>query len=203
MSTREQITPDHLKAAAATLGIPVAAVRAVLEVETPSGSFDAQGFPRILFEGHVFHRLTGGKYDKSNPSLSYPRWTREFYAKGKDDNQRNEREHARLAAAVALSRSAALMSASWGGFQIMGENYAAAGFSSLQDFINAMYSGEPAHLKAFVEFVMYDRGGKGWKALKAAVTTGNWTPFAEFYNGSAQSVHAYDKRLKASFEKSS
>jgi hypothetical protein len=200
MSVREKITPEHLKSAADKLGVPVAAVKAVLEVETPTGSFDAQGFPRILFEGHVFHRLTGGRYGKQAPTLSFPRWTREHYAKGKDSDQRNEREHARLQAAVALSRSAALMSASWGGFQILGENYASAGFASLQDFINAMYSDEPAHLRAFVEFVMHDRGGRGWKALKHAVSTGDWTPFAEFYNGAAQAVHGYDKRLKASFD---
>jgi hypothetical protein len=199
MTAREKITPEHLAAAAAELGVPLAAVKAVLEVETPTGSFDAQGFPRILFEGHVFHRLTGGKFDKVAPTLSFPRWTREHYAKGKDVDQRNEREHARLQKAVELSRSAALMSASWGGFQIMGENFAAAGFASLQDFINAMYAGEPAHLRAFVEFVQHDRGGRGWKALKSAVATGNWTPFAEFYNGASQHLHDYAGRLASAY----
>lgn len=193
------LTEADFAAAADQLGVPVAAVKAVAQVETPQGSFDALGFPRILFEGHVFHRLTGGRYDKVVPTLSFPKWTREFYAKGKDVDQRNEREHARLQQAVALSRAAALMSASWGGFQILGENYATAGFATLQDFINAMYSGEPAHLRAFVEFVQHDRRGRGWAALKDAVKTGNWTQFAEFYNGSSQHLNNYSGRLAAAY----
>ena len=119
---------------------------------------------------------------------------------GKDVDARNAGEHKRLAEAMALSRSAALMSASWGGLQILGENYAMAGFATLQDFINAMYESEAKQLLAFVEFVQHDRGGKGWKALKAAVATGNWTAFAEFYNGSAQATHQYDQRLGKAYK---
>lgn len=107
----------------------------------------------------------------------------------------------RLAAAVALSRSAALMSASWGGLQIFGENYATAGFKTLQDFINAMYRSPSAQMDAFTQFVQHDRKGKGWAALKHAVATGDWTPFAEFYNGLGQAAHQYDKRLASAFKK--
>jgi len=198
-------TPNEsdFTSAAFALEVPVAAVKAVCEIEAPNGGFDAAGQPPILFEGHVFHRLTGGRYSAGHPTISYRSWTKEFYAKGKDADARNAGEHKRLAEAAALARPAALMAASWGKFQILGENYVTAGFQSLQAFINAMYAGEGAHLKAFVEFVQHDRGGRGWAALKQAVATGNWTPFAEFYNGRDQAVNQYDRKLSAAFKKHS
>ncbi|MBT2321275.1 N-acetylmuramidase family protein [Variovorax paradoxus] len=197
---KARLTEADFQAAADRLGVPVAAVKAVCKVEAPNGGFDPEGRPRILFEGHVFHRNTGGKFDQVEPTLSFRRWTAAHYAKGANIDVRNAREHERLTKAAALSRAAALMSASWGAFQILGENYATAGFATLKDFINAMFEGEGAQLLAFVEFVMHDRGGKGWKALKHAVATGDWTPFAEFYNGKEQAKHQYDKRLKAAFD---
>lgn len=185
---------------AIALAIVPAGVRAVCIVEAPNGGFDAAGQPRILFEGHVFHRLTGGRFDKSHPTLSFPKWTRAHYAKGANADARNAGEHARLASATALARSAALMSASWGKFQILGENYLAAGHDSLQSFINAMYEGEPEHLDAFVSFVQHDRGGRVWAALKLAVKTGNWVPFAELYNGPRQMENAYSTKLSIAFQ---
>jgi hypothetical protein len=193
------ITQADFQAAADALGVPVAAVRAVTEIEAPGGGFDKADQPRILFEGHIFHKLTGGRFSAEHPNISYAKWAN-HYAKGKDADARNAGEHQRLAEAAGLARAAALMSASWGRFQILGENYAMAGFATLQDFINAMYESEAKQLQAFVEFVQHDRGGKGWKALKAAVATGVWTPFAEFYNGAAQAEHQYDKRLAAAFK---
>ncbi|VTU32393.1 hypothetical protein H4CHR_03002 [Variovorax sp. PBS-H4] len=198
---KPRLTEADFQVAAERLGVPPAAVKAVCTVEAPNGGFDPEGRPRILFEGHVFHRNTGGKFDAMVPDLSFRTWTSRFYATGANMDVRNAREHERLARAAALARPAALMSASWGAFQLLGENFASCGFHTLQDFINAMYDGELAQLLAFCEFVMHDRGGKGLKALKQAVATGNWTPFAEFYNGSQQAKNKYDQRLKAAFGK--
>ena len=186
--------------AAAALEVPPSAVKAVCLIEAPNGGFDPNDQPRILFEGHVFSRLTGGRYDATNPTISYPKWVRTFYAKGANADARNFGEHARLTAASSLARSAALMSASWGRFQLMGENYATCGFDSLQAFINAMYDDESAHLDAFVEFVQHDRKGRGWDALKLAVKTGNWIPFAEFFNGPRQMENAYSSKLAVAFQ---
>ena len=44
--------------------------------------------------------------------------------------------------AAHLNRIAALKSASWGKFQLMGFNYKLCGFNSLQAFVNAMYKNE-------------------------------------------------------------
>lgn len=56
------------------LGCEVAAIKAVAEVESAGSGFLSDGQPKILFERHYFSRLTGGKFDKSYPDISYPKW---------------------------------------------------------------------------------------------------------------------------------
>lgn len=176
------------------LGCPVAAVKAVCEVEAPAGGFDNRGVPRILFEGHVFSRLTSGVYDAAWPTLSFRKWTREHYSRGPNADVRNEGEHRRLGAAAALDRDAALMSASWGKFQILGENWKLAGYDSLQKFVNSMYLNEAEHLNAFVGFVL-SRG------LDGALQTQNWVRFAKGYNGPAYAENQYDTELASAYKK--
>jgi hypothetical protein len=188
------LTEEDYQSAAADNGLPVAAIKAVAEVEAPRGGFDAHDLPIILFEGQWFSHFTDGAYDKSHPTISYPLFTKRFYTRN------NTGEQARLAEASALDRNAALMSASWGKFQIMGFNFVSAGFSTIQDFVNAMYDNEAAHLKAFINFLNHDRGGKGMVLIKAGAHDGNWVPFAEFYNGRDQAVNQYSTRLGKAFE---
>jgi hypothetical protein len=180
--------------AAERLDCDVAAIKAVCDVEAPGGGFDARGLPRILFEGHVFSRLTNGKYDAAWPSISYPKWTRIHYARGANADERNEGEHSRLGAACALDRDAGLMAASWGKFQILGENWRMTGHGSLQKFINAMYAGEGEHLNAFVGFVQA-------KGLAPALQTRAWARFARGYNGPAYAENQYDTKLAAAYRK--
>lgn len=183
------ITEEAFAAAAALLGAPVAHVKAVCAVEAPAGGFDDKGQPRVLFEAHRFAKLTGGVYNQTDPDISSPVWDRTLYAKGPNADARNTGEHARLAKAVRLNRRAALMSASWGRFQILGENYGGCGFDNLQDFINAMYESEDAQLAAFVEFILSD------KRKADALRDGNWTTFARLYNGPSYAENQYDTKL--------
>lgn len=194
---KPKLTEEDFQQAAADNGLPVAAIKAVAQVEAPRGGFDAQDIPVILFEGHWFSHYTNSVYDRSHPTISYPHWTKQFYSGS------NAGEHARLDEASTLDREAALKSASWGKFQIMGFNFQSAGFAKLQDFINAMYDSEAQHLKAFLSFLKNDRGGLGMVHLKEATVDGNWTPFALFYNGSGQADNHYDAKLKAAYEDNS
>lgn len=180
--------------AAERLDCPVAAIKAVCEVEAPGGGFDSTGIPRILFEGHVFSRLTNHVYDSGWPSISYRTWTKVHYARGPSADARNEGEHSRLAAAAALDRDAALMSASWGKFQILGENWRMSGYGSLQKFVNAMYESEAAHLNAFIGFVQ-SRG------LVPALQQRQWAKFARGYNGPGYAANQYDLKLAAAYRK--
>lgn len=180
----QRLTPADFRRAAAALGVDVATVRAVTEVEARGRGFLATGEPVILFERHVFHRLTGGFYSARHPDISNPK--RGGY--GAESQQ-----HARLQKAARLDRESALQSASWGLFQIMGFNHAAAGHPTLQGFINAMYRSEGAHLDAFVAFVRSD------SAMHRDLVAHNWAGFARRYNGPDYAANHYDTRLAAAY----
>lgn len=169
-------------AAAAVLGCDTAAVRAVIAVES-RGGFDRHCRPRILFERHYFHRLTAGRFSANYPDISAPRW---------GGYGRASAQYDRLRRAAALNRDAALRSASWGMFQIMGNNARAAGFDDIEAFVAAMMEGEDRHLEAFVAFVRHQR-------LDGALTRHDWAGFARGYNGPAFAANRYDHRLAEAY----
>lgn len=158
------------------------------EVEAPRGGFGPDGRPTILFEGHVFYRETVGKYARSHPTLCHPAWTRKWYAKTQDG------EHARLADAIRLDRAAALKSTSWGKFQIMGFNHAAAGYDDLEAFVAAMGLTERHQLDAFVALL------RAWN-LDAVLRAHDWPAFAKRYNGPRYAENRYDAKLALAYAK--
>src|SRR3546814_13440508 len=76
-----EVSPDCWKRLATTLEVQLAALRAVAEVESSGSGFlkTPSVKPKVLFEGHAFHRLTGGRIDESHHGLRYPRWDRKNY----------------------------------------------------------------------------------------------------------------------------
>ena len=185
-ATKPRLTEADFNAAAQALGCEVAAVKAVCEVEAPRGGFNPDNTPVTLFEGHKFYQYTAGRYAVQAPDLCFPKWTRQFYGKTW------QQEQARLQRAMALDRDAALMSASWGKFQIMGFNHHVCGFDTAQAFTNAMYQSEGAQLQAFVRFVQT-------AGLALALKRQDWAGFAYGYNGPAYAENHYDTKLAAAF----
>lgn len=184
--SKPKLASADFERAAARLGVSVAHVRAVAEVESRGAAFLPSGEPTILFERHVFSKLTGGKFDKTHPNISNP--TRGGYGAS------GQNQHVRLQQAVKLDREAALQSASWGIFQVMGFNWKLVGFPSLQDFINAMYAGEQGSLEAFVGFIEANK-------LQGALKRQDWHAFAKTYNGSGYASHGYHTKLAAAYKK--
>lgn len=178
------LTDADFRDAADLLSCAASAVKAVCQVEAPRGGFNPDDTPVTLFEGHKFHKYTGGKFDQQEPDLSFPKWTRNYYGKTW------QTEQDRLQRAMALDREAALLSASWGKFQIMGFNHGVCGFGTVQKFVNAMYVGEREHLMAFVQFVLTT-------GLAPALRRHDWAGFAHGYNGPGYSENNYDTKLAA------
>lgn len=176
------LTKEQLENAAKSIGLDYATVAAVAEIESSGRGFAKNGFPIILFEGHHFSRLTRGQYDATHPSISYPRWTRQFYSKSQEGEQK------RLETAISLNRNAALQSASYGLFQIMGFNFAACGCSSVQEFVNKMCKSEQDQLELFLKFL---KSQDLIKFLKAKA----WAEFARRYNGPGFAQNKYDIKL--------
>ena len=178
--------------AAELLGTSVEVVEAVTAVEARGvGFFTQTDWPVLLFEGHIFHRETGGKFSDDHPTISYRTWTHEHYRGGR-------KEYDRLSRAIALcgdDPAPALKSCSWGMFQIMGFNHAAAGYDDVQTFVNAMATGEREQLIAFCQFVLaHDR-------MAQALRDHAWAKFARAYNGPGYKKNKYDQKLAAAFAK--
>lgn len=172
--------------AAELLGCDLATIKAVAEVEAgPNGAFLDTGEPVILFEPHIFHKFTNGEFDgKRVPSIpdkwamiSYPSWRMGWYGSVSV-------QHKRLQFASTLNRDAALKSASWGLFQIMGHNYTSCGYETLQSFVNAMYRGVDGHLEVFCRFILNDA------RLLNAIRDLDWKTFKRIYNGPGKNDYA-------------
>lgn len=156
-------------------------IEAVAKIESNGNGFNTDGTPKTLFEGHIFYRLTKGKFGISN--ISYPKWTKKYYA------TTAQGEKQRLEKACALDRENALQSASWGKFQIMGFNYKYCGFKNVQNFVNAMYKNEKEHLKAFLKFCKS-------KDILKHLKNKNFKAFAYRYNGKFYYKNQYDTKIE-------
>jgi len=176
------LVPADFARAAGALNCPPAAIRAVVEVES-KGGFLPDARPRILFERHKFSALTSGRWDSTHPAVS---------ARSPGGYLGGAREYDRLSEALPLDRAAALKSASWGAFQIMGFNHAAAGYPDVEAFVAAMVSGQAAQLDAFVAFITAT-------GLAPALARQDWPAFARGYNGPGYARFAYDTKIAAAY----
>ena len=168
-----------------TLGVSAPEVWALLTVETGGFGFLQDRRPQILFERHVYHRLTQGRHASGHADISNA--NAGGYVGGSG-------EYTRLDNALSLDREAALQSASWGIGQVMGFNYALAGFASIDDMVAAMAKDENEQLLAMANFI------KG-NNLARALQRRNWASFARGYNGPEFKKNEYDTRLAAAHAK--
>jgi hypothetical protein len=185
------LTDEDFARAAKELGVEVAAIRAVAEVEAAGAGFLPDGRPAILYEAHIFHKETGGKHvsakDRRGVALSSPTWNQKLYG------ATGAAQHARYEDARALDPDAANKACSWGTFQILGQNHKACGFDTSQAFVDAMWTGgEAAHLDAFVAFVKANK-------LDGALRNKNWATFARGYNGPSYAVNKYDTKMASAY----
>lgn len=166
------------------LGIDAATLWAMLQVETAGFGCLPDRRPQILFERHIFSGLTGGRFDASNPDISNP--VAGGYGPG------GAAQYGRLAEAVGCDQDAALQSASWGLGQVMGENFAVAGYASVEDMVTSMCASEDGQLSAVVGFIVS-------KKLAASLQAKDWTNYALHYNGPSYAKNHYDTRLAAAY----
>lgn len=203
------IRDSDFSAKAAQLKCDPRTLKAICQVEAPRGGFQEDGRPVILYERHYFDRhcvIEGGlstaqraQIRVSDRDICWPSALtfKKQYPDGRPIPA-SERygpgalQYPRLNRALAYSGTAALMAASWGKFQIMGENALRCGWTSVQAFVRAMEASERDHLDAMVAF-LYTKNG-----LVDAVRTNKWSEIARLYNGPSQVAH-YAPKLQAAF----
>lgn len=164
----------------------------ILELDGHGGFIDGPNLPKILFEAHVFDRETGGRFRQSHPNLSSPKWNRALYIGG-------QAEWGRLHKAMQLDASAALRSASYGRYQIMGFNYRLAGFATVEAFVDAMKGSERAHLQAFVTFIVNSKLSDELRQISNFHA--DCIPFARGYNGKGYAANSYHVKIARSHKK--
>ncbi|MGD7095892.1 N-acetylmuramidase domain-containing protein [Ralstonia solanacearum] len=186
------LTDADLIAAADTLGVPLAAIRAVNEVESRGHGFLPDGRPVILFERHVMYRqLKAAGHDADALARQFPNLVNEK----RGGYVGKAGEHMRLSQAIAIDEACALASASWGLFQVMAYHWQRLEYRSVQDFVAGMRTSEAAQLEAFVRFVLAD------PTLLKALRARKWATFAELFNGPDYKANLYDVKLDRAFER--
>jgi N-acetylmuramidase len=150
------------------------------------------GARRSLFEGHVFYKYTHGQYADTHPSLCYPKWTKEHYARGANADERGLGEFERLEQAINLNRVAAQMSASYGMFQVMGFNFPLCGYINVGSFYDAMCRSAAEQLAAFCEYIEH-------VGLADELRDRRWEAFARRYNGPLFARNKYQEKLATAY----
>lgn len=174
-------------------GITANLVKAFASVESGGRSgFGPAKLPVIAFEGHHFQRLTKGKYDRTHPLLSYtyvtkagPQW--------KTNNKDQTKAWETMATAFGLDQDAALQSASWGMFQVMGFNFKSCGYKNVFEFVAALKINADHQLKAFLGFCTQN------PAFLKAAKNKDYAGMARCYNG--KHYGNYDVLIQRAFEK--
>lgn len=177
------VSDSQYKSIAKELGCEEAAVRAIAKKETKGSAYYPNGLPAILFERHKFFKFTKPKtgthpYSKfsdiCNPSGG-------GYSAPKDwDLGDCAYQYGKLLKAAELDKDAAIMSCSWGAFQVLAEYYKEMGYKSPGQIMNQCLESIDGQIQLFIDFVkMKDRETSIIKHIKNK----NWEKVAEAYNG--------------------
>lgn len=185
------LSSSDIRNAAEQIGVEPCAVKAVVDVESGGDGFLPDGRVKILFEGHVFWKELQKRGINPEllkmPNIVYPKWDKSQYKGG-------AQEHERLNAAALVNKGAALCSASWGLFQIMGFNHRLCGFSSVQDFVDAQKESEANQLNSFCQFMKNEGLVLFLKGL-------DFAGFARRYNGPGYAQNQYDVKMRKAYER--
>lgn len=182
------LSEEDLDEVAALVGLEPEIIKAVAEVESRGSGFLVDNRPVILFEAHVFGRLTNYEYNQSHRNISSAKWDKTLY--GRTGNH----QYDRLEVALDLDFEAALKSASWGRFQIMGFNHKMVGYETVESFVEGIKESERKHLEAFVAYCVSNN-------LIEVLKRKDWYAFAKGYNGPGHAENQYDTKIALAYER--
>ena len=104
--------------------------------------------PKILFEGHAFHRLTGGRFAQQRPDLSYPKWDKTKYSGTLDGRVGSgSKRRATSTAPRRCSRRAGACFRSWA------STTRYCGCPDVEAFVALQHAGADEQLECFARFV--------------------------------------------------
>ncbi|MGL4630585.1 MAG: N-acetylmuramidase domain-containing protein [Leadbetterella sp.] len=179
--------------------IELAAIKAVNEVESNGRGFLVEGRPKILFEGHVFWKELQNRgldpktlVSPASSNVLFKNSTKVHYVGGKGEYDRLEKA-AELGSSP-LIKDAALCSASWGSYQVMGYHFKSLGYANITEFIQKMNAHEREHLDAFGRYLEVNN-------IIRHLKNHDWTAFARAYNGAGFAKFSYDIKIEKAYRK--
>ena len=190
-----RLTDDDFREIADQMGVEVAAIKAVVEIEAGKAlkGFWAPGKPIINFDLSMYRKIAPKygldlrKVRKMAPAVFASPNKRKY-------GSQQAAEQAILDAAISVDSAAAMESTFWGMFQIGGFNYKICGFDRVEDFVDQMSQSERAQLELFAVFC--DTLG-----YTRYIRNRDWAGFARRYNGPSYKSRRYDSRMAAAYRR--
>ena len=190
---------------AAQLNFDPGAAVAVLAIESGGRGFGADGRLIIRFENHLFFRQWGQDHpDAFNQFFSFNadqpwldhQWRPDAGQPWRPFHGSQDGEWQVFTLARNLADSAAKLSISMGGPQIVGFNYTTLGFESVQQMFEAFSANERNQIIGLFNFIK----GPGTNSRRVqALQAQDFVTFATFYNGPGQAAQ-YGSLMQSLFD---
>lgn len=190
-----KLSEEDYRAVAEELGVEVAAIKAVVDIEAGKGhqGFYEPGKPLINFDLSMYkryapqHGVSLAKARKRSPVIFNGPNIRRY-------GSYQAAQWARLDAARAIDDSSALESCFWGMFQIGGFNWKLCGCSSVQEFVERMSKSEREQLELFAALIRQC-------GMLEPLQNKQWLAFALKYNGPRAKSRRYHTRMAAAYSR--
>lgn len=182
------LTEEDFAEVAQRLGVEVAAIKAVVEIEagrTHQG-FAAPGKPLINFDLTMFRRFA------TRRGVNLAKYSKSHSVVFTSSRGSQAKAHRRLEAARTINNHAAVEGTFWGMFQIGGFNWKKCGAESLEDFVCRMSRSERDQLELFADFITNS-------GLLKHLQSKNWAAFARGYNGPGYARRSYHTRMAQAY----
>lgn len=183
----DKLTDKDFKMVADELGVEIAAMKAVVEIEAgvKMRGFYAPGVPVVNFDATMYRKMLkragSGKADKN---ATVPGGLSGYALK----------EWTQLTNARKVNVDAANMGTFWGMFQIGGFNYKLCGCKSVAEFVDLMSYSELEQLELFAAFITNS-------GMLNDLRNKNWAAFARKYNGASYARRGYHTRMASAYKK--
>ena len=150
--------------------IAISSIKAFVEVESSGEGFDPKTNKiKIQFEPSWFKRFT-----------------KIIVANGVENQ---EKEWKAFNIAFAKNPDKAMQSTSWGSMQVMGFNFKACGFKTVDEFVDFVKESEHNQVWVGLAFIRSN------KTLFRALSIRDWVTVAKIYNGPLYYIKGYHKKL--------
>lgn len=191
----QDLTEEDYKEVADELGVEVAAIKAVVDIETGGKhhGFNDDGSVLINFDLTIYRqRLSRCGLSISSACASAPE---AFQSPNvRKYGTRQKAQWARLEAARKFDSDTANEGVFWGMFQIGGFNWKLCGCDSVDEFVELMSRSERDQLELFARFC-------NSRNLTRFIRAKDWDGFALRYNGPGYKSQGYDSKMAAAYKR--